>query len=682
MQQQSSPTVAIENTGKEAVARLEEKGNELIKLLAAGAEKAMQRREEEALQSLRSDLDGQLKATVDTIQALIRQASDQQGPSLHDAVMAIQRAVAEQLQRNDEQLGPRAVEKAGEKVITLLERKGEEFVKSMMQQTENVAQRIVESVDRGVAENMAQRMEDICQGWKEILADHKETAAGTSRGQLQSEQGLSSLQEIDELRTQLDIRITSEIKTIKDTIAAQSQTLNTIKDAAVAQFQILNTILQQIQKSYQEQRIHALRSAHPMLSDGNGSNSSDRLSPVNLRSFRSPQAIPQGVQDSLSSRHAVELSIISPSVTALARQGGTTAQLDTMRRDDTHDADIQIVQHQNGAPTAASLPNNVATSIQAATSSSTTETTVATTTKAKSAHKRKVVYGPTSSTTGTEVQILESAEGSASLALSALPRGKQAKQPTAIVPGAKQQTLVTTGVSGTHALSAIAKGKKVSRREPLPPQTIDSTAENLRDHTGLFDSSSTMTVNESTFFLTDSSALSSPSSSALSSASIQNASELAHMNASAERGGGYIVIQGLSELAGVRMVPKLPRGRPRKNPDKRVLSQGPSTPAASKRRKLAANLAPTPARASPSAPAPARTYAPSRRALSEHSYARRSNITAISQDSNIMIKAEDVVTLTPRLTRTARMKLRPDSTFLDLDSVKKQVEEAGGAWRY
>ncbi|KAG0379681.1 hypothetical protein BGX24_012131 [Mortierella sp. AD032] len=673
-QQQTSPGVAIENTGKEVVARLEEKGDELIKLLAAEVEKAAQRREEAALQRWKDGVEVQLKAVVDTMPALIRQAPDQQWSSLQ----AVRQIVAEQFQRNDEQSGSLAVDKAGERLITLLERKGEEQVKSMMEQVGNVFQRIRESVDRGVEVNVAQMMEEIRQGWKEILVDHKKTATDTSHRLTQYEQGLSSLQGIDEWRTLFDTRITSEIKSIKDMAAAQSKTLKTIKDAALEQSQILNAIMQQIQKGYQEQRIKELRLAHPRFNDGGGSNSGDRLSPVNLHSSRPPQAGFQGSQDSISSQHPVAHSVFHPSVAPRGRQAGTIAQPDTMCRKESHEAGTKIAQHQTSAPTAASFSNNVVTPIQAATSSTATSTTATTTTKTKLAHKRKVVTGPTPSTTETEVQTLMSAERSTSQTLLVLPRGKQVKYPTAITSGAKQRTLVSTRVSAAHALSAIAKGKQVSRREPPPPQATDSITKNLQDHAGLLRSSSIMTASAWTS-ITGTSALLSPSSSVLSSASSQNASKLVHMDAS----GGYIVIQGLNDAACVPIVTKLPRGRLRKTPDNnRVLSQGPLTSTMNKRRKVAPNLALRPALEFSSAPTLARSSTPSRRALYEHSYAQRANVIATSQDSNVKIKAEDIVVLTPRLTRASRMKLLPGASFLDLDSVKKQVEEAGGAWRY
>ncbi|KAF9908083.1 hypothetical protein EC991_010211 [Linnemannia zychae] len=193
---------------------MDQKGDELIQSVTSEAEMAIQRIEETA-QSCNDILNRQLQVAVDTIQGAVdmmqewlRQAQVSQERTIHEAITELQRAVADQLQRNSD-----AVEMAGTRAIALLERKGDELIKSTEMR----------------AEIMAQRMDEIPKRWKETLADHKNTVLEVIPDMARSsqpEQAPSWAQGMEAWMTRFDTRFSSEVMAIKDVLTVQSQTLN------------------------------------------------------------------------------------------------------------------------------------------------------------------------------------------------------------------------------------------------------------------------------------------------------------------------------------------------------------------------------------------------------------------------------------------------------------------------
>ncbi|KAF9121370.1 hypothetical protein BGW39_010588 [Mortierella sp. 14UC] len=212
-QQETSPRVAIEEAGREAIAQMDQKCEKLIKSIVVEAEMVIQRIEETSRRW--KDSSGQLQAAVDTMQGVsdtmqewLRQVQASQELIIQEAIAALQRTVADQLKRNDE-----AVEMASQRAIGLLEQRGDDMIKSMTTH----------------AEVMVRRMEEMPKRWKESLPDHRDTvpeAIPAMTQQTQHEQGPSWSQEMDAWMTRFDARFSSEFKTIKDAATAQSQVLN------------------------------------------------------------------------------------------------------------------------------------------------------------------------------------------------------------------------------------------------------------------------------------------------------------------------------------------------------------------------------------------------------------------------------------------------------------------------
>ncbi|KAG0304913.1 hypothetical protein BGZ97_001302 [Linnemannia gamsii] len=283
---------AVDEACKNAIMQMQQKNKELVDSLAEQTEKVVLQRLDESLRNSTDTLIKQLRTSTDAVQDLIQQAQPSQSTFMQDLAANLLRTLEDCLQRFEEQIGPRIIEKARERAIALAEEKGQELVMSMVAQTEKVVQ---------------QRLEESLQTCTETMAGHMRTVVDAIQGQFRqgpSKQGHTSPHYEEAWKSQYDSRISTEISELKLAIAA------------------LNASTQQNQKLFQEQLRLAKRLSHQGLSERKGS-SSDRVTPMDHQSSLSPMSVPGEAQahppEAEATRHDDEqgvtvLAIQPPSV--------------------------------------------------------------------------------------------------------------------------------------------------------------------------------------------------------------------------------------------------------------------------------------------------------------------------------------------------------------------------------
>lgn len=200
--------VAVGEASKRAVEQIQLKTDELVEAMVTQAEKTILQRLDGSLQDWNKVLTEQLRASLDDVQDLVPQASTSQNTTTQDVAADIRRTFEDYLQRFEEQVDQRIVEKAVQRAITLAEDKGQGMLMSMVAQTEKVVQ---------------QHLGQPLQNWTETLTGQLRVAVEAIQDQTrQGSYGQSPTpqQDLNEWRTQCDARISSEICDLKTVIAA------------------------------------------------------------------------------------------------------------------------------------------------------------------------------------------------------------------------------------------------------------------------------------------------------------------------------------------------------------------------------------------------------------------------------------------------------------------------------
>jgi hypothetical protein len=199
---------AVDEACKNAIMQMQQKNKELVDSLAEQTEKVVLQRLDESLRNSTDTLIKQLRTSTDAVQDLIQQAQPSQSTFMQDLAANLLRTLEDCLQRFEEQIGPRIIEKARERAIALAEEKGQELVMSMVAQTEKVVQ---------------QRLEESLQTCTETMAGHMRTVVDAIQGQFRqgpSKQGHTSPHYEEAWKSQYDSRISTEISELKLAIAA------------------------------------------------------------------------------------------------------------------------------------------------------------------------------------------------------------------------------------------------------------------------------------------------------------------------------------------------------------------------------------------------------------------------------------------------------------------------------
>ncbi|KAG0289592.1 hypothetical protein BGZ96_006879 [Linnemannia gamsii] len=200
---------------------------------------------------------------------------------------------------------------------------------------------------------------------------------------------------------------------------------------------------------------------------------------------------------------------------------------------------------------------------------------------------------------------------------------------TTTAAGSGRQNTTNVGGLSARGISAIAKGKQLARQEALSyvainPAEVEPRAQ-VDVQTRTAESSSTL-------------ASSSPASF---SAYLQSEPELSQANSDGNR-AAYVVIHGLNGSSLIPTFVKRGRGRPRKSTYNADVSLPSDHRAAISNKRMKVDLA-----------------------------------TMTSQPGKVPIKAEDIIDLTPRVTRSSRRMNHPGFVYWDLETVAQRAQEAG-----
>ncbi|KAG9070444.1 hypothetical protein KI688_007980 [Linnemannia hyalina] len=243
--------VAVEETSKKAVERIQLKTEELVEAMVTQTEKAILQRLDGSLQDWTKVITEQLRVSTDDVRDLVPQGSTSQSTTTQDVAADILQKFEDCLQKFEEQVDPRIVEE-----------KGQGMVMSMVAQTEKVVQQCI-------GESL--------QNWTEILTGQLRTAVDAI--QVQAQQGSSGQsptpqQDMNEWRSQCGALISNEISHLKTAIAA------------------LNTSTQQNQKLFQEQVRITRNLSQQGVNEGRGS-SYNWFTPMSHRNSLSPTPAPR-----------------------------------------------------------------------------------------------------------------------------------------------------------------------------------------------------------------------------------------------------------------------------------------------------------------------------------------------------------------------------------------------------
>lgn len=199
----TKPFDAVEEACKNAVLQAQQKTEELVGSLARQTEKALEQRLDECLRKWTDTLARQLSGSTDAVQNLVQKAQTNQSTIMQDLTANLQQTFEDCLKRFEEQTGPRIIEKARGRAITLAEEKGEELVMLMVAQTEKVVQ---------------QRLEESLQSWTVTLASQLRTAVDAVQDQFRQspyEQRPTPQHDVDVWRMQYDSCTSNEISELK-----------------------------------------------------------------------------------------------------------------------------------------------------------------------------------------------------------------------------------------------------------------------------------------------------------------------------------------------------------------------------------------------------------------------------------------------------------------------------------